>query len=244
MIHTNACSLAVFDLDGTILDTLSDLAASINFALEAHRLERRTTDEVRQFVGNGIRNLVVRAVCASCGTAVTERMDGILVCAPADSGRVPKALLDAVHTSFTEHYRIHCADSTCPYAGIPEVLSTLRSHGIKTAVVSNKADYGVQALCARYFPGLFDYAVGERDGIRRKPAPDSVLHVMQEFDAPASSTVYIGDSDVDIATARNAGVRCLSVTWGFRDEQFLLKNGATELIRTTNELLTALLQAD
>lgn len=241
------CKLAIFDLDGTILDTLSDLASSVNHALAEHNLSPRTIDEVRLFVGNGIGNLIVRAVCAATATHCIERMtapsgataeEAVLVCTPADDALLP--LIKAVHHSFTAHYSEHCADATAPYAGIPELLSALRAKGVQTAVVSNKADYGVQTLIARYFPGLFDYALGERDGIRRKPAPDSVLAVMQQFGVSADETVYIGDSDVDIATARNAGIRCQSVTWGFRDEAFLRANGATHIAHSPTELASAL----
>ena len=245
------CKLAIFDLDGTILDTLADLAASTNAALQAHALPLRSVDEVRQFVGNGIRNLIVRAVCAASGVACNERMSAagadsstepqaaVLVCAPADSSLLP--LIDAVHAAFTAHYREHCADRTCAYDGIPALLSALRAAGVHTAVVSNKADYGVQELCARYFPALFDYAVGERADIRRKPAPDSVLHVMGRFGTAPADAVYIGDSDVDIATARNAGIRCISVTWGFRSEGFLRTHGATTLVSSPAELQAAIL---
>ena len=242
------CNLAIFDLDGTILDTLADLAASTNAALAFHGLSPRTIDEVRQFVGNGIRNLIVRAVCAATGSACNERMsaangasdraEAVLVCTPADRALVP--LIDAVHASFTAHYREHCADRTRAYDGISALISALRAAGVRTAVVSNKADYGVQELCERYFPALFDYAVGERDGIRRKPAPDSVRAVMERFNAAPASTVYIGDSDVDIATARNAGVRCISVTWGFRSADFLRTHGATELVSSVEALRSAL----
>ena len=227
----------LFDLDGTILDTLADLTASVNHALAAHELPPRTADEVRAFVGNGIRNLIVRAVCTAAGVDFTERMDaenGVRA-APVDISLFP--LIDAVHASFTAHYREHCADATKPYDGIPALLQALRARGVRTAVVSNKADYGVQKLCVRYFPALLDCAVGERDGIRRKPAPDGVLYVMRRFAAACANAVYIGDSDVDIATAHNAGIRCISVTWGFRSERFLREHGADELCSAPADLL-------
>lgn len=233
-------TLAVFDLDGTILDTLADLAASTNFALAANGLSPRTVGEVRLFVGNGIRNLIVRSVCAASGIPVIEGAS----CAPgfeSGAGEAEKqallSLIDRVHASFTSHYKIHCADSTRPYDGIPGLLRNIRDRGIKTAVVSNKADYGVQKLCERYFPGLFDYAAGEREGIRRKPAPDGVLAVMKRLGAGRNGTVYIGDSDVDIETARNAGIPCISVGWGFRDEDFLRAHGAGVIARSPGEIL-------
>ena len=207
--------LAVFDLDGTILDTLEDLADSANYALKQHGLPARTIDEVRQFVGNGIGKLIERAVPAGTSDEVADK----------------------VLQSFTEHYKVHCADKTKPYEGIPDVLSQLRKNGIITAVVSNKADFAVQSLCEDYFPGLFDYIVGEKQGIRRKPYPDSLLSVVDKFGVSLSETVYIGDSDVDLKTAQNAGVDVVSVAWGFRDETFLIENGATTVIHKPEEIL-------
>lgn len=196
--------LAIFDLDGTILNTLADLADSTNYALQKNGLPGRSVEQVRLFVGNGIRKLIERAV-------------------PEGSD---EALIQRVHEDFTEHYKVHCADKTRPYEGIMELLRALRAAGLKTAVVSNKADYGVQALCEDYFPGLFDFAVGERTGIRRKPNPDSVLEVLKKLSATQAEAIYIGDSDVDIETAKNAGLACISVTWGFRDREFLQRHGA------------------
>ena len=151
--------LAIFDLDGTILDTLEDLTISLNVALEQSGYPKRSIEEVRRFVGNGIRKLMERGVPE--GTPVSE--------------------IDRVHERFTVHYQAHCADHTKPYTGIPELLHALRETGIRTAVVSNKADYAVQELCEQYFPGLFDVVVGERTGIARKPAPDSVQEVLRRI---------------------------------------------------------------
>ena len=212
--------LAIFDLDGTILDTLEDLWTSGCYALRSNGLPERTIDEVRSFVGNGIRNYMRRAV-------------------PEGSS---EELLDRVHADFTAHYAEHCADHTQPYAGIPELLTALRSAGMKTAVVSNKADYGVQTLIGDYFPGMFDHAVGEREGVRRKPAPDAVLTVLDALSVPREQAVYIGDSDVDIETARNAGMPCISVDWGFRSTKFLIDHGAKLIVSTPSELQSFLLQ--
>ena len=171
--------IAIFDLDGTILNTLEDLADSTNYALKTYGYPERTMDEVRQFVGNGIRKLMERAVPE--GTPVEE--------------------IDRVHETFTAHYKVHCADKTRPYDGIMELLQNLKKDGCKLAVVSNKADYGVQELCKQYFDGVFDFAVGEREGIRKKPAPDSVNEVLKTLGCSRDRAVYIGDSDVDIQTA-------------------------------------------
>lgn len=207
-------SLAVFDLDGTVLDTLGDLAVSTNFALKEYGLPLRSVDEVRCFVGNGIRLLIERAVPEGTDASVT----------------------DGVFETFKRHYALHCADTTRAYDGIYGLLRDLLAAGVKTAVVSNKADFAVKELCGRYFDGLFDIAVGEREGIRRKPAPDSLLEVMKSLSVAPEQTVYIGDSDVDIMTAENSGTHCVSVTWGFRDRDFLLSHGAYDLADTVEEL--------
>ena len=208
-------ALAVFDLDGTILDTLEDLRDSLNYALGAWGCPPRTTEEVRRFVGNGIRKLVERGVPADAGPALTER----------------------VYETFVPYYQAHCSIKTAPYPGIPELIARLRAQGVRCAVVSNKADPAVQALCSRYFPGCFDLAVGERPGIRRKPAPDSVNAVLAALDTPRERAVYIGDSEVDLATARNAGLDCILVEWGFRDRAFLQAQGGTVFVSSPEELL-------
>lgn len=206
--------LAVFDLDGTILNTLDDLADSLNFSLKSSGFPERSIDEVRNFVGNGIRKLIERGVPKGTDTA----------------------MIDRVHSDFTAHYKVHCADKTRPYDGITELLGRLRGAGCLTAVVSNKADYGVQELCARYFPGMFDIAVGEREGIRKKPAPDSVNEVLKRLGVSNKEAVYIGDSDVDVETARNAEMDCIGVEWGFRGREFLEAHGAKVIAANTEDI--------
>ena len=207
-------SVILFDLDGTILNTLDDLAASTNRALAKNGLPTRSTEEVRRFVGNGIRLLIERAV-------------------PSNT---PLTLTDRVFDDFRADYAKHCSDRTLPYDGIPELLRALRASGARTAVISNKADSAVQALIAHYFPGLFDAVVGERPGVRRKPAPDMVNDALAALGADKSRAVYVGDSEVDIETARNAGIPCISVTWGFRDREQLVETKATELAADAGEL--------
>lgn len=204
----------IFDLDGTLLNTLADLAAATNHALAEHKLPQRTTDEVRQFVGNGIRKLIERAV-------------------PADT---PAELQEEVFAIFNRYYKQHCADSTRPYDGVPQLLQQLRTAGCCTAIVSNKADYGVQALAKQYFNGQLDAACGERAGIAKKPAPDMLLAIMQQLKAEPASTIYIGDSDTDIATASNAGVDCIGACWGFRGRAFLEAHGAKLLAETVGDI--------
>ena len=211
--------LAIFDMDGTILDTLEDLTDSLNYALSLSKYPTRTLDEVRSFVGNGLRKLIERATPS--GTS--------------------KEALEKVFADFTSYYPNHCFDKTKPYSGIIEVIQTLRNQGIKTAVVSNKANYAVQILCKQYFDGLFDFAVGEQEGVQKKPAPDSVNLVIDKLNAKYSDCVYIGDSDVDIQTAANAKIDCISVTWGFRDVDFLTEQGANIIVSSPEELLSILL---
>ncbi|MGN1086056.1 MAG: HAD family hydrolase [Porcipelethomonas sp.] len=206
--------LAIFDMDGTILNTIDDLAASLNYVLEKSGFPARTMDEVISFIGDGLRKLIERGVPE--GT---------------DSETVDKVLAD-----FKEYYAVHCADKTAPYDGIIELLENLRRNGCLTAVVSNKADDAVQELCRKYFDGLFDYAVGERSGILRKPAPDSVNEVLEKLNVSRGNAVYIGDSDVDIKTAENAGMDSIIVEWGFRERDFLLKKGAKTIVSAAKEI--------
>ena len=206
--------LAIFDLDGTLLDTLADLADSVNFALSVFGYPSRTYEEIRGFVGDGIRKLIERSVPEG-----TEQ-----------------GAVDEVHRVFLKQYKEHCADKTKPYDGVSEVLECLRRQGIKTAVVSNKADAAVKELCNKYFPKLFDASVGEREGVARKPAPDSVNEILNLLSVNRLQAVYIGDSDVDIRTAENAGMACISVDWGFRDRECLKASKAMVIISNPREL--------
>ena len=206
---------AVFDLDGTLLDTLEDLYRATNAALGGHALPRRSRDEVRIFVGNGVEMLIRRAVPAGCDEETTL----------------------AVLADFKTTYAAICEDHTRPYDGILAVLAALRERGIRVAVVSNKFDAATKKLCEKYFGDLVEVAIGERTGVRKKPAPDTVHEALKELGVTAEGAVYIGDSDVDIQTARNCGMECISVTWGLRDEEFLIGNGARALVDTPEKLL-------
>ena len=148
---------------------------------------------------------------------------------------------DRVLTAFRAHYADHCADKTRPYDGIPALIAALKADGFRTAVVSNKTDGAVQRLARQYFPGLFDFVTGEREGVARKPAPDSVLLAMKELNASPASTVYVGDSEVDVLTAKNAALPCLTVTWGFRDREVLREAGADVFFDTVSDLKKAIL---
>ena len=206
---------AVFDLDGTLLDTLEDLYLATNAALESHSLPRRSRDEVRMFVGNGVEMLIRRAVPAGTDEETTL----------------------AVLADFKTTYAAICEDHTRPYDGIPDMLRALREKGIRVAVVSNKFDAATKQLCEKYFGDLVEVAIGERTGVRKKPAPDTVYEALKELGVTAEGAVYIGDSDVDIETARNCGMPCISVTWGLRDKDFLLQSGAEILVDTPERLL-------
>jgi len=212
----------IFDLDGTLLDTLEDLTDSVNYALEKYGFPERTIDEIRSFVGNGIANLIARVLPEG-----TENPQ-----------------YDEVLKTFREYYALHCKDKTRPYEGILQMLDMLRGQAYQMAVVSNKFDAAVKELCALYFGERIRAAVGEGGKVRKKPAPDAVYQVLEELSASAESAVYVGDSDVDLATAANVPMTCVSVTWGFRSREQLLAAGAKEeLMITDPKQLPALLLA-
>lgn len=205
----------IFDLDGTLLDTLEDLKDSVNAALFAYGCKERSLEEVRNFVGNGIRKLIERALPQGGDDKTVEEM---LV----------------LHR---DYYQVHCADKTRPYDGISEMLAKLKQRGIQLAVLSNKPDYAVKILCDKYFPGIFDKAYGFREGIERKPAPDAVFALLEELGVQRANAVYVGDSEVDVQTAKNAGLDMMIVEWGFRDREFLIESGAVNLVSVPSEIL-------
>lgn len=207
--------LIIFDMDGTILDPLEDLKNSMNHTLQLHNMPQRTLDEIRSFVGNGIRKLIQRAVVA--GTDDTT--------------------IDMIHKDFMKHYEVHCADFTKPYEGVNDLIQELRNRGYKTAVVSNKAHDAVLELCNQYFPHLFDLTIGERPEIAKKPAPDMVNLALEQLQIPREKAIYIGDSDVDVATAGNSNLDMIAVDWGFRSREFLKEQGAETIISKPEEIL-------
>lgn len=213
----NRKKAVVFDLDGTLLYTLEDLKNATNYALKQNGMPERTLDEVRRFVGNGVKLLMERAVPQG-----------------ADN---PK--FEETFALFKEYYDAHCNDNTSPYDGIMDLLEELKVRGIKMAIVSNKIDFAVKSLDKLYFKDYMTAAIGEmeEEGIRKKPAPDMVQKALKELGVTQDEAIYVGDSDVDIATAKNSGLKCVSVTWGFRDVEFLKEHGATNLIDEPVELL-------
>lgn len=206
----------IFDLDGTLLNTLQDLAASVNYALSQYQMPTHDIDAVRSFVGNGVRLLMERAT----------------------PGGAQNAQFEAVFATFRQHYMEHSLDTTRPYDGIPEMLSELKRQGKRLAVVSNKFYAATQELVAHFFPEI-EVAIGEHEseGIRKKPAPDTVYEALRQLGVGKENVVYVGDSDVDLMTARNSGLPCISVLWGFRDRDFLLRHGATTFVRKPSELI-------
>ena len=205
----------IFDLDGTLLNTLGDLAASTNYALRQYGMPEHTIDDVRRFVGNGVGKLIERAIPE--GLANPQYED--------------------VLATFRKHYMLHSLDTTAPYPGIESLLHSLRSHGCNVAVVSNKFYNATVELCRHFFADTVEVAIGERENIRRKPAPDTVFEAMRQLGVSGKDTVYVGDSDVDVATARNSGIPCISVLWGFRDRDFLIEHGATTFVNTPEDIL-------
>ena len=209
-------STVLFDLDGTLLDTLDDLTDAVNFALKGQGLPDCTREEVRNFIGNGIVMLLSRAA----------------------KDRASEADADKMVADFKEYYAAHWQDKTRPYDGVIELLSALKAEGRKVGVVSNKVDFATKGLCKACFGDLIDVAIGENEaaGVPRKPIPDGIFLAMRALSSELKDTVYVGDSEVDIQTAKNAGIPCISVTWGFKDREFLVQNGATHLVSTIEEL--------
>lgn len=214
----------IWDLDGTLMDTLTDLMNSTNYALSRCGMPTRSCDEVRQFVGNGVHKLIERAVGSNGSPEDVEKCFAV----------------------FKQHYMVHCKDNTKPYDGIVDVIRQLHDMGYRQAIVSNKLQGGVTELHDEWFRGIIDVAIGETPDVQRKPAPDMVNKAIEELkkkfgiapDAPVEA-VYIGDSDVDLATASNSGLPCISVLWGFRSKEFLQSHGAKTFAEKPEDILTA-----
>ena len=206
----------IFDLDGTLLNTLDDLRDSLNDILDQNGYETRGIEDVRQFVGNGVRNLVRKSVPEHC---TEDNVDQIL-------------------EKFKDHYKNNMQNKTRPYNGIMELLLDLHRYNYKIAIVSNKYDAAVKALARTYFGNLIPVAIGESNVIKCKPAPDSIFTAIKELGSTLERTILVGDSETDVQTAKNAGIPCIGVTWGFRSREVLRAEGADYLIDTPKELLT------
>jgi phosphoglycolate phosphatase len=214
MFHT-----IIFDMDGTILNTLEDLADSVNYALVQCGFPKRTLEEVRRFVGNGVRVLIDRAVPS--GTNEKEKETCLNI--------------------YRDYYNQNMQNKTRPYDGILELLGQLKIEGYKLAVVSNKYDSAVKSLCKEYYSDFIQVAIGESELVDKKPSPEGVFAALRELNSSSENALYIGDSEVDVQTAHNAGLKCVGVTWGFRTRELLLAEGADIIVDTPRELLDYLL---
>lgn len=208
----------IFDLDGTLLNTLEDLKNSVNYGLRTYAMPERTLEEIRNFVGNGVQRLI--------GLAMPEGAS--------------KEEEEKVFVAFKEHYKIHCNDKTDLYPGISDLLLELKQRGFPMAIVSNKLQEGVDALAEQYFKEYLTTAIGAKDGIRKKPAPDSVLEALRLLGVSREQAVFVGDSEVDIATARNAQMDCITVTWGFRTRKEQEEAGADTFVDRPKEIIPLL----
>ena len=204
----------IFDLDGTLLNTLSDLTDSMNYALALYGLSTIGEEDAKMMLGKGVEYFARKAIAK-------------------DDEKMIKSVVDA----FKKYYKNHSADRTAPYEGVLPLLRTLKSMSIKTAIVSNKLQFAVTDLNATMFENLIDVAIGERDGVQRKPSPDMVFLALNSLKSTPSETLYVGDSDTDLLTAANAGLDAVAVTWGFRSREFLLNHGAKRLIDKPEEIL-------
>lgn len=212
----NKYDTIVFDLDGTLLNTLEDLQDSVNYALCKAGMAERSLEEIRCFVGNGVRRLLELAV--------------------PDGEENPR--FEEIFATFREHYSAHCNDKTGPYPHIMELLKVLYEKGYKMAIVSNKFHDAVQELKELYFGQYVTVAMGQKDGIAKKPAPDMVFEALKELDSSVETSVYVGDSEVDIATAANAGMDCIVVAWGFRTREEQKRAGGKVFADSPLDILT------
>ena len=220
----------IFDMDGTLLDTLDDLTGAVNHAMAELGYPVRDREDIRRFMGNGLEALITR----SLPDVEPQSAENL----PLPEHR--EADVESAIGLFKEFYAVHGNDNTKPYAGIRELLSELRNRGIRTAVLSNKYEAAVIELADEYFPGSFDAVRGEREHVPRKPAPDAVFSIMEELAADPSGTMYVGDSEVDMQTGRNACVITVGVLWGFRSREALEESGAQHIIGEPMELLELL----
>ena len=208
----------VFDMDGTVLNTIDDLTVSMNYVLDKFNMPGHTMEEYRMFFGNGIEFALRKSV-------------------PEDT---PSDVIKEMISVFKEHYDIHCLDNTKPYDGILSLMNELKQQGYKMAIVSNKIDSAVKELNEKFFSGVVDVAIGEKPGIKRKPAPDTVLEALKELKSNINEAVYVGDSEVDFATAQNSGLPCISVLWGFRDRKYLEDIGADTFAEKPEDIIKLL----
>ena len=224
-MHTqipSSVNTIIFDLDGTLLDTLDDLTISVNHCMDQFHFPLHSRDQVRNMVGNGIWLLMERALPQGRNTPEYE----------------------ACVQEFSSYYKEHMLDHTVPFKGIGPLLSGLSKHGYKMAIVSNKFDAAVKGLCRDFFSKYISVAIGESPTVAKKPAPDTVFQAIRELGADPKQCLYVGDSEVDIQTAKNAGIPCISVSWGFKSREFLLEHHASVIVSSPQELLDEILKRD
>ena len=205
----------LFDLDGTLLDSLNDLWASVNYALAQNNMPLRKKSEVRSFLGNGAKHLITNSLPNSCSSDI----------------------ISSTYKCFKSHYILHSMDTTKPYDGIIEMLENIKRHNIKTGIISNKPNNAVQHLYKKFFCKYIDIAIGETEELKRKPHPDMIIKTLYLLNSSPQNSIYIGDSEVDIATALNSELRCISVSWGYRDKLFLKNHNASVIIDRPHNLL-------
>ncbi len=205
----------IFDMDGTILNTLDDIVGSVNYSLREAGYPERTRKDIRKYLGKGVRELIANSLPQNTAESEIEKVIGI----------------------YAPYYKEHCNDATKPYDGIKGVISEIRKAGLKTAVISNKADNLVQELAVQHFAGLFDVVAGWRDDVRRKPYPDMVYEVLEKLSVDKKDVVFVGDSEIDAQTAANAGLNCISVPWGFRDLDELKESDTVKIAHDMQELV-------
>ena len=213
-----ALKTVIFDLDGTLLYSLEDLKDSVNFVMKKHGFREYTIDEVREAIGNGVRLLMERIL-------------------PKD---IDKNLFEECLSEFKQNYSKNMYNKTKPYDGVLDMLKALREDGYKIAVLSNKFDSAVKELSSKYFGELVDLAVGQKEGVKEKPSPLGIQEIAKELDTDVETCIMVGDSEVDIQTANNAGIDCISVTWGYKNIDFLYDNGATKLVYSPEDILELL----
>ncbi len=209
------CEAVIFDLDGTLTDTLGDLTSSVNYALAEMGFPARSAEEVRSFVGNGVRRLINLSVPEETNDEVSEKCLSI----------------------FKEYYKSNSCVLTKPYDGIVELLEDLKNKGIRTAVVTNKMHSAAADIVEHFFGNLVDFTIGQIDGVAQKPQPDGIYLAVEKLGVSKENAVYVGDSEVDCITAKNAGIPCIGVTWGFRDREVLEANGADFIAEKPQEIL-------
>ncbi len=219
----------LFDLDGTLLNTLQDMADSVNYVMSTYGFKQHSVEDVRSFIGNGIRKLLERALTASLGKLEAGEMESF------------EKLVDEATARYREYYQTHCMIKTAPYDGIMELMQRLKAAGIRTGIVTNKNDDASQKMFQHFFADTAGVCYGQRDDIPKKPHPTMIDMALAALGSSSENAVYVGDSEVDMQTAANAGMPCITCCWGFRDRDYLAKNGAYIMVEHPSEISNLIL---